>query len=109
MILVGTVGNFQALRLIEVTLPTTRFLAGSAIGAGVTVLALMLPKNGSGCEEREGQGRPSRCFGQSMKRMVWTNSENLSFIDSLLPSGAERRFSGLSGDVGAHLHPWPAD
>jgi hypothetical protein len=58
VILVGTVGNFQALRLIEVTLPTARFLVGSAIGAGVTVLALMLTKNGSGCEEREGRGRP---------------------------------------------------
>jgi hypothetical protein len=42
VILVGTVGNFQALRLIEATLPTARFLAGSAIGAGITVLALML-------------------------------------------------------------------
>jgi len=82
VILVGTVGNIQALRLIEATLPAARFLAGSASGAGVTVLALMLTKNGSGCEEREGRGRPSLCFGQSMKRMVWTNSENLSFIDS---------------------------
>lgn len=42
VILVGRVGNFQALRLIEATLPTARFLAGSAIGAGITVLALML-------------------------------------------------------------------
>lgn len=42
VILVGTVGNFQALGLIEATLPTARFLAGSAMGAGVTVLALML-------------------------------------------------------------------
>ncbi|MEX1038828.1 MAG: hypothetical protein WDZ96_08250 [Acidimicrobiia bacterium] len=42
VILVGSVGNFQALRLIEATLPTARFLAGSAIGAGITVLALML-------------------------------------------------------------------
>lgn len=42
VILVGSIGNFQALRLIEATLPTARFLAGSAMGAGVTVLALML-------------------------------------------------------------------
>lgn len=39
---VGNVGDFQALRLIEATLPTTRFLASSAIAAGVTILALIL-------------------------------------------------------------------
>jgi hypothetical protein len=39
---VGSVGDFQALRLIEATLPTTRFLASSAIAAGVTILALIL-------------------------------------------------------------------
>lgn len=42
VVLVGGVGDFQALRLIEATLPTTRFLASTAIAAGVTVLALML-------------------------------------------------------------------
>ena len=36
---VGSVGDFQALRLIEATLPTTRFLASSAIAAGVICLA----------------------------------------------------------------------
>lgn len=39
---VGSVGDFQALRLIEATLPTTRFLASSAIAAGATTLALIL-------------------------------------------------------------------
>lgn len=42
VILVGNVGDFQALRLIEATLPTARFLAASGVGAGMTVLALML-------------------------------------------------------------------
>lgn len=42
VVLVGSVGDFQALRLIEATLPTARFLASTAIAAGVTVLALML-------------------------------------------------------------------
>ncbi len=42
VILVGNVGDFEALRLIEATLPTARFLAAAGVGAGVTVLALML-------------------------------------------------------------------
>ena len=42
VILVGNVGDFQALRLIEATLPTARFLAAAGVGAGMTVLALML-------------------------------------------------------------------
>lgn len=42
VILVGSVGNFEALRLIEATLPTARFLASATLGAGITVLALML-------------------------------------------------------------------
>ena len=42
VVLVGGVGDFQALRLIEATLPTARFLASTAMAAGVTVLALML-------------------------------------------------------------------
>lgn len=39
---VGSVGDFQALRLIEATLETTRFLTSSAIAAGATTLALIL-------------------------------------------------------------------
>ena len=39
---VGSVGDFEALRLIEATLPTTRFMASSAIAAGATILALVL-------------------------------------------------------------------
>lgn len=39
---VGTVGDRQALQLLESTLPTIRFLCSAAIGAGATVLALML-------------------------------------------------------------------
>lgn len=42
VILVGRVGDFEALRLIEGTLPTARFLASATLGAGITVLALML-------------------------------------------------------------------
>lgn len=42
VIAVGRVGDFRALRIIEAVLPTTRFLASTAIGAGVTVLALLL-------------------------------------------------------------------
>lgn len=42
IILVGNVGDFRALRLIEATLPTTRFLASSAIAAAATTLALIL-------------------------------------------------------------------
>lgn len=39
---VGRIGDFQALRLIEAVLPTSRFLASSAVAAGATVLALLL-------------------------------------------------------------------
>ena len=39
---VGGVGDFEALRIIEAVLPTTRFLASTAIGGGMTVLALLL-------------------------------------------------------------------
>lgn len=39
---VGTVGSSKALRLIEAALPTTRFLASSAITAAVTTLALVM-------------------------------------------------------------------
>lgn len=42
VILVGRVGDFEALRLIEATLPTARFMASATLGAGITVLALML-------------------------------------------------------------------
>lgn len=42
VIAVGRIGDFRALRIIEAVLPTTRFLASTAIGAGVTVLALLL-------------------------------------------------------------------
>ncbi len=42
VIAVGQVGDFRALRIIEAVLPTTRFLASTAIAAGVTVLALLL-------------------------------------------------------------------
>jgi hypothetical protein len=42
VILVGNVGDFEALRLIGATLPTARFLASSTLTAGITVLALML-------------------------------------------------------------------
>lgn len=39
---VGFVGDRQALQLLESTLPTIRFLCSAAIGAGATVMALML-------------------------------------------------------------------
>ena len=39
---VGTVGSFEALRLIEAALPTARFLAAAVLGSAVTVLALLL-------------------------------------------------------------------
>jgi hypothetical protein len=42
VVLVGNVASFQALRLIEATIPTGQFLASASIAAGVTVLALML-------------------------------------------------------------------
>lgn len=40
---VGRIGeDFQALRLIEAVVPTARFMASAAVGAAVTVLALLL-------------------------------------------------------------------
>lgn len=42
VILVGNVASFEALRLIRATIPAAHFLAAAAVGAGVTVLALML-------------------------------------------------------------------
>lgn len=39
---VGTIGNREALALLEATVPTLRFLSSSAIGASATVLALIL-------------------------------------------------------------------
>lgn len=36
---VGGIGDFEALRLIEAVLPTSRFLTSTAIASGVTVLA----------------------------------------------------------------------
>ncbi len=42
VILVGNVADFEALRLIRASIPAAHFLAAAAIGAGVTVLALML-------------------------------------------------------------------
>lgn len=41
-IAVGSVAEFEALRLIEGLLPTARFLASSTIAAAATVLALLL-------------------------------------------------------------------
>lgn len=38
----GGIGDFEALRIIEAVIPTARFLASTAIGAGATVLALLL-------------------------------------------------------------------
>lgn len=38
----GTVGDRQALQLLESTLPTIRFLCSAAIGAAATIMALML-------------------------------------------------------------------
>lgn len=39
---VGRIGDFEALRIISAALPSARFLASAAIGAGVTILALLL-------------------------------------------------------------------
>jgi len=39
---VGRIGDFEALRIIAAAVPSTRFLASTAIGAGVTILALLL-------------------------------------------------------------------
>lgn len=39
---VGNIGSFEALRLLESVLPTIRFLSSSVMAAAVTVLALML-------------------------------------------------------------------
>lgn len=39
---VGKIGSFEALRLLESVLPTIRFLSSSVMTAAVTVLALML-------------------------------------------------------------------
>jgi hypothetical protein len=42
IVVVGRVGSFEALRLIEAALPTARFLASAVLGSAVTVLALLL-------------------------------------------------------------------
>lgn len=42
MSLVGRVGDYQARRLLEATIPTIRFLSSSVMTASATVLALML-------------------------------------------------------------------
>ena len=42
VVLVGRVGSFEALRLIESVKPGARFLAAAALGGALTVLALML-------------------------------------------------------------------
>lgn len=42
IIAVGNIGDFQALRLIEAALPTSRFLASTAIAVGATTIALIL-------------------------------------------------------------------
>lgn len=42
ILVVGNTGGFQALRLIEAALPTTRFLASTAIAVGATTIALIL-------------------------------------------------------------------
>ena len=39
---VGQPGSFEALRLIEASLPTARFLASTVVGSAVTMLALLL-------------------------------------------------------------------
>lgn len=39
---VGKVGSFEALRLIEASLSTARFLASTVLGSAITVLALLL-------------------------------------------------------------------
>ncbi len=38
----GRIGDAEAIALLEAILPTTRFLASSALGASATILALML-------------------------------------------------------------------
>lgn len=42
VVLVGRVGSFEALRLIESVKPGARFLAAAVMGGSLTVLALML-------------------------------------------------------------------
>lgn len=42
VVLVGRVGSFEALRLIEAVLPGARFLAAAVIGGALTVMALLL-------------------------------------------------------------------
>lgn len=42
VVLVGQVGSFEALRLIEAVLPGARFLASAVIGGALTVMALLL-------------------------------------------------------------------
>jgi hypothetical protein len=42
IVLVGNLASFEALRLIEATIPTGQFLASASVAAGATVLALML-------------------------------------------------------------------
>lgn len=42
VVLVGRVGSFEALRLIESVLPGARFLASAVMGGSLTVLALLL-------------------------------------------------------------------
>lgn len=42
VVLVGNLASFEALRLIQATIPTGQFLASASIAAGATVLALML-------------------------------------------------------------------
>jgi hypothetical protein len=42
VVLVGQVGSFEALRLIESVLPGARFLASAVMGGSLTVLALLL-------------------------------------------------------------------
>lgn len=42
LLAVGRTGTFEALRLLEATLPTIRFLSSTVVGASMTVLALML-------------------------------------------------------------------
>ncbi len=42
VVLVGRIGSFEALRLIQSALPGARFLASAVIGGALTVLALLL-------------------------------------------------------------------
>lgn len=42
VVLVGRIGSFEALRLIEAVLPGARFLAAAVIGGALTVMALLL-------------------------------------------------------------------